>query len=588
MARRPPVSYLLLSPRSSCYYFRIRIPRFLHGILPRKELKYSLKVTDDLEAQCRAVRIAKAAKTLFRYLEQNRWIMKELTPAEIDYLVCHYMLDLLKHFEDYRVVHPGPRNPDEYEWTLKLLDENLSAAKQELINSDYENSRDGVDDILDHYGMNGIDRDSYTFKKLSREFLKARIKVLEVEKKREVGDYTEDLEEDLSKKLSVLRPPLGMRPEIDESSLIKAHVENMYRQPDAPRATPSESLEALIKKYSSEQKKSGAWKEKTESEVLSSLELLVEFLGNLPVRSIDHAVMRSYKEALMRLPANIRKTPAYRDKSIDEILQLDVAETMSTTTINKYLDRASALFRWAVRNSYMDRNPAEALQLSDSRRPDEARDPFDDEDLLKIFHSREYLEDKHRHSYCYWVPILALFTGMRLNEICQLHLSDIYQSEDGTYVIHVNEEDEKGLKNKSSVRIVPIHDFLLQELNLLSYVEKLKSESQTRLFPELRQRRDSYGQTVTKWFARYRERCGIAAEKYRKTFHSFRHTVAKRLREANVPDSQIAQLVGHEEGSETSRYGKRQSPRLLKERAVDQLSYGIDLSHLKNSKYVHR
>jgi integrase len=365
-------------------------------------------------------------------------------------------------------------------------------------------------------------------------------------------------------------------------------VENINHQADAPRAAIGESLEMLIQKYAAEQKKSGAWRTKTELEVQSSLGLLVEFLGNLPVHSIDHAMMRSYKEALMRLPANIRKSPAYRDKSIDEILQLNVDQTMSTTTINKQLDRASALFRWAVRNDYMVKNPAEALQLSDSRRPDEVRDPFDDEDLKKIFYSRSYVEDKHRHSYCYWVPILALFTGMRLNEICQLHLSDIYKAEDGTYVIHVNEENEKGLKNKSSIRIVPIHDFLLQELNLPAYVERLRSEGQTRLFPELRQHRDSYGQTVTKWFGRYRERCGIVAEKYRKTFHSFRHTVAKRLREANVPDSQIAQLIGHEEGSETSRYGKRQSPRLLKERAVDQLSYSFDLSHLKKSRLVVR
>jgi hypothetical protein len=102
---------------------------------------------------------------------------------------------------------------------------------------------------------------------------------------------------------------------------------------------------------------------------------------------------------------------------------------------------------------------------------------FSSEDLKKLFHSREFLEDKHRHSYCFWLPIIALFTGMRLNEICQLHLND-FRSEDGIYVIDViGDEKEKNLKNKTSRRLVPLHNFLVLYSNPKRklFIKKIKS-----------------------------------------------------------------------------------------------------------------
>jgi hypothetical protein len=48
-------------------------------------------------------------------------------------------------------------------------------------------------------------------------------------------------------------------------------------------------------------------------------------------------------------------------------------------------------------------------------------------------------------------------------------------------------------------------------------------------------------------------------------------------------------LVGHAiQGQTKGRYGKRLKPRKMLEKAVLQLDFGIDLSHLKNSKFVVR
>ena len=54
-----------------------------------------------------------------------------------------------------------------------------------------------------------------------------------------------------------------------------------------------------------------------------------------------------------------------------------------------------------------------------------------------------------------------------------------------------------------------------------------------------------------------------------------------------TPERVVAMLVGHvTQGQTGGRYAKPFKPKKLMERTVLQLDYGIDLSHLKNSKFV--
>ena len=57
--------------------------------------------------------------------------------------------------------------------------------------------------------------------------------------------------------------------------------------------------------------------------------------------------------------------------------------------------------------------------------------------------------------------------------------------------------------------------------------------------------------------------------------------------EQDVQEYVIAMLLGHKHPQiTTGRYGQKFKPKLMMERAVKKLDYGIDLSHLKNSKFV--
>ena len=71
-----------------------------------------------------------------------------------------------------------------------------------------------------------------------------------------------------------------------------------------------------------------------------------------------------------------------------------------------------------------------------------------------------------------------------------------------------------------------------------------------------------------------------------KVFHSFRHTFTNNLKQNDVNDVMISELVGHSVSSITmSRYGKRYEPKKLFE-AIKKLKYDVDLSHLTRSLFV--
>ena len=91
---------------------------------------------------------------------------------------------------------------------------------------------------------------------------------------------------------------------------------------------------------------------------------------------------------------------------------------------------------------------------------------------------------------------MALYTGGRINELCQLYLSDIRVSESGVAYLDFNldtpdkvmddeTETDKSLKTPNAQRQMPIHPELIK-LGFLKYVEALKVDGRERLFPELK------------------------------------------------------------------------------------------------------
>ena len=247
-----------------------------------------------------------------------------------------------------------------------------------------------------------------------------------------------------------------------------------------------------------------------------------------------------------------------------------VEEGQSVANINQKLSRLRTLLGWAFANEYTDGNAAFGINLKQADGRKNKRLPFSITDLQTIFSSPIYSTGERpkngRGEAAYWLPVVALYTGARLEELGQLRISDVqhieYPDDDGEmragWFLHIIENtDEEGqdnkLKNSSSERMVPVHPDL-EELGFLAYVAGLEDQK-GRVFPELKP--NIYGRLTAKWgewFGPYiRNDCGITDK--RKVFHSFRHTFKDYARK-RIPAEIQRQLMGHAGKDTADDYGE--------------------------------
>ena len=383
--------------------------------------------------------------------------------------------------------------------------------------------------------------------------------------------YLKFTEDSVTKEITIDRGDPTEEAEIAARLLKELNVKSSGQpQTTPPIATP---LSTVISEYCDEKAREGAWKEKSTQENQSIFKLLVDITEDAPVEFIDAVMARHVKKVLQQLPPNLNKDPLYRGKTITQICSMSPSRTLSVSTINKYLIRISSLFEWAQRHGYVAANHFTGLSLKKPKRADEERKVFDNADLDLLFGTEIFTAKKYLRSYYYWLPLLGLYTGARLEELCQLHLEDISEHND-MWVLDLNDKAEKGVKTASSKRLVPIHSKLI-ELGLVARVEALKRKSEIRLFPELKQLSTGYSRPASKWFARYRNKCGVREEG--KVFHSFRHTFADTLKQNGADQQKIAALMGHVDQSiTTGRYGKPYEPEGLKD-VIEMLDFDLNL-----------
>ncbi len=184
------------------------------------------------------------------------------------------------------------------------------------------------------------------------------------------------------------------------------------------------------------------------------------------------------------------------------------------------------------------------------------------------------------------MPLIALHTGMRLNEICQLDTADIREIE-GVQCFVVSEASVSGLRDKrlktgASERLIPVHPTLI-ECGVLAFVEDQRRAKQVKLFPDIDPGpRGKRAVAFSKWFTQFLRSCG--AYRPRTSFHSFRHNFRDELRAARIDHDIAMVLGGWATGGNSSiaseNYGGGHRVGSLRE-AITKLSFAkIDLSHI--------
>lgn len=354
----------------------------------------------------------------------------------------------------------------------------------------------------------------------------------------------------------------GMLPD----DLIKQVVAGIIPSRQKSAVVMGKLLSEIAEQYVAE--KESGWTYKTKLEVVGCLRLVVDVVGNVELKEITKQTVLDFRAKLMKLPANMYKI--YPGKSVQVILEMPDVEPMSLNSVNKHIMRLNALLSYAVGEGIITVNHAQGMMLSDKRRADEIRKVYSAEDLKVIISHLPREKDKPER---FWIPMIAMYSGMRLDEICQLYIEDVQQL-DGVWCLNINDDKDKKLKNAASKRVVPIHPVLMSS-GLLQYVEFMQTAGEPRLWMNLSWRKaDGYGNAIGNWYRRFNRE--YVSKDDGKVFHSFRHTVTDTLKQVGVSETVIAELVGHSNsGSMTmGRYGKRYQPKVLLD-ALMRLDYGV-------------
>jgi integrase len=273
--------------------------------------------------------------------------------------------------------------------------------------------------------------------------------------------------------------------------------------------------------------------------------------GDKPIINYGKVDANAFKSVLLALPGNWSKRKGLREHGIVEASRRAAELSLprqAPDTLKKKWSALGCVFAYAeanhdgVKNCFAPRS----LAVSDGQPANEKGSPFTAHELKVLLGSLH----PRLPSHLYWLTLLGLYTGARLNEICQLRKSLIRQH-DGMHYIYFSPDLRLKTGNKDScVRAVPIHARLI-ELGFLDYV----SSCSDALFPGLPQHKSGrFSDGPSKAFARCLRAIGI--KRPRLSFHSLRHSFVAALKRGAPRDAETRErLVGHALPGLAGRYG---------------------------------
>jgi integrase len=230
-----------------------------------------------------------------------------------------------------------------------------------------------------------------------------------------------------------------------------------------------------------------------------------------------------------------------------EVANEEDLERLAQSTVKKHLTALTTLLNQALKEGVITENVASGITVAKRvLARSEKRKSFTSEQLERLFTA---LRDNNVQDYHddMMIALIAMTTGARVEEICQLLVTDIQEHPTAGWFLSIDdsgEESEKRLKNPVSHRVVPCHPLLI-ECGLLDMRAESSARGDKRIFSKLT--RDSHGRLGGSYGKRFtrimRGKAGITDR--RLVFHSFRHGWKTLARQYELPDAVQNAIVGH-------------------------------------------
>lgn len=331
------------------------------------------------------------------------------------------------------------------------------------------------------------------------------------------------------------------------------------------------------------------------------LPVFVELVGDIRLQDLKQRQLNSFFQDLCRLPKTWNLIRQREKLTVCQIIQREWPgiELLGPKSYRAtWRPSISRFLSWARATYHDDGFPAgltldEAKYSGDRKMGENKQRALKPDELKRMFEGPEMkaLADDPAEHHKFWLPIICLYTGSRINEVVQLNpQTDIKQDGAGVWYFELSEDSDgaEGLAKsiKTGVtRRVPIHSKLI-ELGFLSYFERVKASGSKLLFPpwskldrngKLRQPGD--------WFRRrFLTDMGLhgaenesgralrGAHAFRHTFLTYGHAQGLDLERLThkLPSHQSSVVAGYIDQSLTMS--------LAREKAlIDQLDYGLTI-----------
>jgi integrase len=545
--------------RGSQFYFRIAVPLPLTKLVGKREIKASLRTSDAMSAKMRGRVLSNGLELLFRELRSMADVSNEVI---VNRAKDYFKIQLSKSLE---LAFDLPRDPlidinFEVSGTELLATEIRAALKKQHFSPSVQSDARA---LLNPTNPNADTTPSDAFQFACNAVLRAKIESTRILAAQLGGEYHETAPKDpwFAGISAVELPPIPG---------------------DDAEAAPTGPTFGKIAKQFYDFKSKNDWAPKTAADVKRVIALATELIGaDKSMTSVDIEDVKKVRDALASVPPNFMKMGANKGVGVKAAIAANLSGfSLSVKTQDKYFTMFKQVVIWAVNEGYLDKVPGANVKVAGLKKlvPGEQRDPYSTDQLTKIIKSPLYTG--HRSEACrhkpgplrvrdgyFWVPLIALHSGMRLGEILQLLKSDV-KEENGISYFDVSKGEGKSLKTASSKRRVPIHRTLI-DLGLLDYIRS--GQPSGRVFPEIKKGADGYhSHHFSKWWGRFAGHVGFKSPKT--AFHSFRHNFLDALRAAETPEYVNKALAGHSDNSVHSQYGGGAMLSQLKA-AIDKVSY---------------
>lgn len=430
-------------------------------------------------------------------------------------------------------------------------------ARMALGEGDFSGVAPIADDWLQSHGYD-LPRDTEDYRGVLLEFAKGTSRVLQALKARRAGEWVDT-------------PPAPVQPIPTPSPVVGAP---MLSTVAAAFIAKADTTRPMFKK--------------TEP----ALRVFLEVIGDRQVSALRQADIDGFFALLCKLPPRWRREQQKRGCTVSALAALAWPECIAPKTFEDSYMAALRPFLSDSRRLYGDQGfplnlTTDGIKYIGTRKGGErTQRALHPAELVRLFNSSEcaaFAADL-AHAHHYWLPLLGLYTGARVNEVCQLNPMCDIQEENGIWYLDITEESEasegvrKSVKNKSSTRRVPIHSRLLG-LGFLEYVERVKAEGSALLFPAWSPVRGKASGKAERWFSSHLSALGLRDETPHTCilgFHCFRSTFLARAYELGIPDAEV--VTGHTDKNVSFVVRGYRGPAGLekRKRILEQVTFDID------------